>query len=90
MTAQGETLVDVCALNRPELVAFRRDLILLFAVLEKRRGVDAIRLRQRYLGYPADLPDLAVLRPPKGNARPDGIAASCLEKQQRGELPEFY
>src|SRR3989442_1648599 len=80
----------VCALNRRELVAFRRDLILLLALLEKRRGADATRLRKRYLGYPADLPDLATLRPPGGNARADGIAGSCLEQQRRGELPEFY
>jgi hypothetical protein len=90
LTSQGETLVDVCALNRPELVAFRRDLILLLAVLAKHRGADAIRLRKRYFGYPADLPDLAALRPPRGNARPDAVARSCLERQRRRELPEFY
>lgn len=90
LTRQGETLVDVCALNRPELVAFRRDLILLLALPEKGHGVDATRLRKRYFGYPDDLPDLATLRPPGGNARPDGIAGSCLEQQRRGELPEFY
>ena len=90
LTPEGQSLVDVCALNRPELVAFRRDLILLLALLEKRQGADAIRLCKRYFGYPDDLPDLATLRPPKGNARPDGIAASCLEQQRRGELPEFY
>jgi hypothetical protein len=90
LTSQGETLVEVCGLNRAELVAFRRDLILLLALLEKRRGADAMRLRKRYFGFPADLPDLAALRPPKGNDRPDGIAGSCLERQRRGESPEFY
>jgi hypothetical protein len=90
LTPEGETLIDVCALNRPALVAFRRDLILLLPLLEKRPGTDAIRLRKRYFGYPDDLPDLATLRPPKGNARPDGIAASYLEQQRRGELPEYY
>lgn len=90
LTSQGETLVDVCALNRRELMAFRRDLMALLALLDKRRGADAERLRKRYLGYPDDLPDLAILRPPGGNARPDGIASSYLEKRRRGELPEFY
>jgi hypothetical protein len=90
LTAQGETMVEVCALNRPEMIAFRRDLIILLALLEKRRGADAMRLRKRYFGYPAELPDLAILRPPKGNSRPKGIAASYLELQKRGELPEFY
>jgi hypothetical protein len=44
LTAQGQTLVDGCTLNRPELVAFRRDMIVLLALLEKRRGADAMRL----------------------------------------------
>lgn len=90
LTAQGETLVDVCALNRPELVAFRRDLMALLALLDQRRGADAERLRKRYLGYPDDLPDLATLRPPEGNVRPEGIASSYMETQRRGELSEFY
>jgi hypothetical protein len=90
LTSAGQTLVEICALNRPELVAFRRDLMVLFAILAKRRGAEAIRLHKRYFGYPDDLPDLASLRPPEGNSRPAGIAASCLEQQRRGELPEFY
>lgn len=86
----GEALVDVCALNRPDLVAFRRDLRTLLALLARRRGEEAARLRKRYLGYPDDLPDLASLRPPGGNSRPEGIAESAIERRRRGELPEEY
>jgi hypothetical protein len=86
----GETVVDVCALNRPELVAFRRDLLASLAILERSRAEEAARLRRRYLGYPDDLPDLGALRPPEGNARPEGIASSAFERRRRGELPDRY
>ncbi len=90
LSRQGEVLIDVCALNRPTLVAFRRDLRALLAVLAGRRGEEAARLRQRYLGYPNDLPDLASLRPPGGNSRPQGVAVCAFESRRRGELPEAY
>src|SRR5262249_33852097 len=44
LTPQGEALIDVCALNRPDLVAFRRDLRTLLALLASRRGQEAVRL----------------------------------------------
>lgn len=90
LSARGEALIDVCALNRPGLVAFRRDLAELLGMLAKRPGEAAGRLRKRYLGYPDDLPDLAALRPPAGNNRPDGIAGCAFERRRRGELPDVY
>lgn len=56
LTARGQVLIDVCALNRPDLVAFRRDLRMLLLLLAKRRGEAAAQLLKRYLGYPDDLP----------------------------------
>ena len=35
-------------------------------------------------GYPDDLPDLAALRPPGGNARPGGVAASAFALRVAG------
>jgi hypothetical protein len=90
LSPQGESLIDVCALNRPELVAFRRDMQALVSVLTERHGEAVDRVRTRYLGYPIDLPDLAALRPPGGNARPDGIAGCHFERRRRGELTEIY
>jgi hypothetical protein len=89
-TAQGGALIDVCALNRPDLVAFRRDLLALLALLANHRGEVAVRLRRRYLGYPDDLPDLASLRPPGGNSRPEGIEECAYERRRRGKLPDRY
>jgi hypothetical protein len=90
LTRWGDALVEVCALNRPTLVAFRRDLRTLLAMLAKRRGEEAERLRRRYLGYPDDLPDLATLRPPGGNSRPEGIRECCFERRRKGTLPDCY
>jgi hypothetical protein len=90
LTSTGKALIELCALDRPGLVAFRRDLLALLALLAKRRGGEAERVRRRYLGYPDDLPDLASLRPPDGNSRPEGIAESSFERRRRGNLPEAY
>jgi hypothetical protein len=90
LTQWGEALIDACALNRPDLVAFRRDLQTLLDILVRRRGEEAKRLRKRCLGFPEDLPDLASLRPPGGNSRPEGIATSAFERRRRQELPDGY
>jgi hypothetical protein len=90
LTSLGQGLIEVCTLNRPGLVAFRRDMRTLLALLATRRGEAAVRLRKRYLGYPVGLPDLASLRPPGGNSRPEGLAECCFERRRRGELPECY
>jgi hypothetical protein len=44
----------------------------------------------RLMGFPEDLPDLAALRPPKGNSRPDGVDRSWLTRRDRGDLPRTY
>jgi hypothetical protein len=90
LTRRGQALIDVCALDRPDLVAFRRDLQTLLTLLAGRRGEAAERLRKRYLGYPDDLRDLGTLRPPGGNSRPEGIVTCCFERRRRGELPDIY
>jgi hypothetical protein len=90
LTSRGQALIDVCALDRPGLVAFRRDLLALLALLARRRGEEAVRVRKRYLGFPDDPPDLGSLRPPGGNSRPEGIPESSFERRRRGELAETY
>lgn len=47
-------------------------------------------LYNQLLSFPDDLPDLARLRPPGGNSRPEGIRESSLAKRERGELPPNY
>ena len=47
-------------------------------------------LDRQLMGFPDDLPNLAALRPPGGNARPEGIEESYFRRRERGELPAMY
>jgi hypothetical protein len=90
MTPAGNDLIRSCRLDRPNLTAFRRLILDTLALLRRKRGSEAAELLRRYLGYPANLPDLAALRPPGENARPEGVAACACERRRRGELAEAY
>jgi hypothetical protein len=90
VTAEGAQFIEICRLNRPALVDFRRRLLRLVEVLLSHDVAQAKDVLRDLLAFPADLPDLAALRPPEGNARPEGIAESHFERRRRGELPEVY
>jgi hypothetical protein len=47
-------------------------------------------LYRKLMTFPDDLPDLATLRPPDGNSRPDGIEQSYLVRRRGATLPETY
>ena len=47
-------------------------------------------LYHKLMGYQADLPDLASLRPPGGNTRAEGVEQSCFVRRETGALPETY
>jgi hypothetical protein len=90
LTPAGEDLIRTCRLDRPNLTAFRRLVLDTLALLGRKRDPEAGDLLRRYLGYPANLPDLAALRPPDRNARPEGVAESCFERRRRGGLADAY
>ena len=90
LTAAGADLIRICRLDRPNLVAFRRLILDVLRFLGRKRDHEAAALCRRYLGYPANLPDLSTLKPPGGNARPEGIERSAFACRARGELPEVY
>jgi hypothetical protein len=90
LTPVGEDLIRICRLDRPNLTAFRRLILDLLVLLRRKRESDAADLLRRYLGYPANLPDLAALRPPNGNSRPKGIAECAFERRRREELAAIY
>jgi hypothetical protein len=89
ISAPGAELIDLCRLNRPLLVDARRRLLNLIALLRAVESPDAIAALRDLLAVPSDLPDLAALRPPGGNVRPNGIADSFLEQRRRGELGDL-
>jgi hypothetical protein len=90
LTPNGEDLIRICRLDRPNLTSYRRLILDTLTLLDRKRNPEAGDLLKRYFGYPANLPNLATLRPPDGNSRPEGVAASCFERRRRGELPDVY
>jgi hypothetical protein len=90
LTPAGEDLIRICRLDRANLTAFRQLILDTLALLRRKRGPEAADLLRRYLGYPANLPDLAALRPPEGNARSEGLADCGFERRRRGELADVY
>jgi hypothetical protein len=47
-------------------------------------------LYRRLMGYPKDVPNLSSLRPPGGNTRARGIAASSFALRKDGKLSDTY
>ncbi len=90
LSPTGQDVIELCRLNRPLLVAARRRILNLIAILSRSPAPEAREALHNFLALPADLPNLAALRPPDGNARPEGIAASSLERRRRGEQGEIY
>ena len=90
LTNEGRETIRVCHLNRPLLVQFRQRLRELINLLLAMPTPESAAVLHDILTFPDDLPDVAVRRPPGGNTRPDGIAASYHEQKRRGELPPLY
>jgi hypothetical protein len=90
LTLEGQRLIELCRLDRATLTHFRQRLLSLVRFLSAAEHPEAKEALVELLSLPADLPDLASLRPPGGNARPDGIAASYYERRRRGDIPDVY
>lgn len=86
LTAAANVLILALDLNDPEFVLWRFQLIRIVTLAARRDK----ELHRNLLAFPADLPDLATLRPPGGNTRPDGVEQSYLGRRERGELPPTY
>jgi hypothetical protein len=85
-TPEASRLMALLGLDSAAYTEFRLLWIGIVAMAERH----APDLFARLMGYPVDLPDLAALRPPGGNTRPDGIAESNRQRRERGELPATY
>jgi len=85
-TDEARRLVLALRMNAADAVHFRR-LWIEIVTLAARFAPD---LYGRVMGYPDDLPNLARLKPPAGNTRPQGIAQSHFARRERNELPATY
>lgn len=85
LSEDGQVLIGVYRLDSPELVDYRARLLEVFRLLEtsKPRGL------RKWLGFPSDLPDLSLKRPPF-NSRPEGVSQCFFALRERGELPDVY
>lgn len=85
-TPHARLLIRLLDLNDPMFVLWRMRMI---RIVDLAREHDP-ELFRNLLAYPDDLPDLSCLRPPGGNAKPEGVADSHFERRRRGELPPIY
>jgi hypothetical protein len=83
---EARRLISLLGLNGAEYTEFRSIWLSIIA-LTKQHDTE---LYNKLMGYPDNLPNLATLRPPGGNSRPDGIERSCLAQQKQGKLPVTY
>lgn len=86
-TAEGQNLIDLCLLNRPALVSARQTMARLWVLLNEVTSEEARELKLRLFEHPSDLPNLAKLHPPAGNALPSGVTDSFYEHRRRREVP---
>ena len=82
---ETERLIRQLDLNSPTLVRWR---VMWIRIVELAKERDSVLYRQ-LTGFPENLPNLSLLRPPS-NSRPEGIDFSWNAKRQRGELPEGF
>jgi hypothetical protein len=89
-TVEGRALIAACRLNRPRLNEARRFMAQALQLLRQNPAGAVGMLLDYTLGYPQNLPRLALLRPPGGNDKPEGVAQSYYELRKRGELLATY
>jgi hypothetical protein len=85
-TAEAVRLIELAGLGSAQSIEFRMLWIGIIA-LAARHDLDLYR---KLMGFPDDLPNLARLRPPAGNLRPEGAEQSYELQKQTGTLPAAY
>ena len=85
-TPEAERIIELLALNAERRREYRRMWVRIIEVVQ----VNDPNLYQVLMGYPMRLPDIDRLRPPGGNAKPEGLESSYRTRRLRGELPDTY
>jgi hypothetical protein len=87
-TNAGIRHILLLGLNDKKPIARRQRVLNIVNKLFRQNPLEPVLLD--LLGYPDNLPNLSLLRPPGGNSLPDGIAASAFELRRHGALPHVY
>jgi HNH endonuclease len=90
LTGEGAVLIAVLRLDSPRRTLFRQRWLRLLGYLQGRSDEESAALLRWLLSFPEDLPNLAALRPPGGNTRPEGLRESYFALRERGLLPDTY
>ena len=86
LNLQGRLLVKALRLDNDSYTRMRELMIGILETCFRHNRPLFVSL----MGYPKNLPDLARLNPPGGNAQPEGAKASAFARRERGQLPETY
>jgi hypothetical protein len=86
LTPLGRRVIEYLKLNEDWRVRHRQMQLDLFDL----RARLPRELLEKTFGYPSNLPDLSLQKPPSGNNRPKGVRASHYARKQAGKLPPFY
>ena len=89
-TVAGQRTIKILQLDRQELSHFRRELLELERIAAAHPRSQTTQRFRELMSFPDDLPDLALLRPPEGNGRSQGVGESYFAKRQQGILAESY
>jgi HNH endonuclease len=91
LTEEGNEVIRLLRLNDAKYVQYRRCAL---SVLEMKRenpdDPEVHKLYVHYFGYPDNLPDLRLLKPPEGNKITGSENTCYYARRERGELHETY
>ena len=91
LTEPGQAFLELFGLDSPGRDSLRFDkLVILRSKQTHPDDADIDHIFRRAFGYPDDLPDLSVLRPPGGNAVAGSEERSHFARWSRGELEAVY
>jgi hypothetical protein len=91
LAPDAELMIDVFDLNEPGRISLRLEkLVIVRSKQTHPEDGDIDHLFRRAFGYPDDLPDLSLLRPPGGNALRGSESLSHFARRERGELADVY
>lgn len=91
LTDPGRDLIEYLRLNEGHPLSVRRKFLTLLALHEGQpENALVAGLFNDAFAYPDDMPDLRILRPPGGNAKPGSEDQCHFARRERGELPAVY
>jgi hypothetical protein len=90
LTTAGSAHIRILRLNNSRLVEYRARMIATVRRLSSSLDAEDQSLLHLWLGFPDNLPNLAILRPPGGNTRPAGVGKCHYQRRIAGELPDSH